>query len=117
MSRSRTPMQKLEARVLQLQCQAMIADEGNPKGLLRDAPVLALKQIVILLEREDVGGVYKKHVRHDFCSALGYYRREQLRAYATNCRRKARALRKLAARYVYSPGQDRCRTRNCRASS
>ncbi|MDP3778870.1 MAG: hypothetical protein Q8R30_02340 [bacterium] len=96
---SRTPMQKLEVRVAQLRCQAMIADEGNPKGLLRDAPVVTLKQIVILDQRDE------KHVRRAFPSALERHRVKQLRAYATNCRRKARALRKLAIHYVYRPGK------------
>lgn len=73
-------------------------------ALLRNVPVITSKQLIILDQRNEVRGVYKKHVGRDFHSALRHHRDRQLRAYAHNCHRKARALRRLIKDYMEMPG-------------
>lgn len=97
-----TGRQKLEMRVSRLLANASLAMEGKT-DFLCDAPVITLKQAAVLAKR-DVLGVYEKHVRHDFCSALRRHQSRQLRAYASNCRHHARVLRKLIKDYVEMPG-------------
>ena len=96
--------EKLEIRVRDLLSNANLVKEGNAH-LLYDVPVITPKQVTVLLQRDEVRGVYKKSsVRRDFRSVLRRHRNRQLRAYIQNCRHQVRVLRKLIKDYVEMPG-------------
>ena len=94
---------KLEIRLSNLVRNAHFAKEGKV-DLLYNAPIITSQQLMILNQRSDVRGVYKKPVIRDFRSALRRHRNRQLRMYARNCQRHVRALRKVIASYVCRPG-------------
>jgi len=91
---TRTPIEKLLGRVGHLKAQAKLAD-ARDVAHLRDFP--AINPHLVACARK--GLAYDTPV---------YYARAEKRriqAYARNCRRHARALRKLATHYVYRPGK------------